>query len=466
MELEINKVKNAIMNRIYTISLAFVVPLLLASLIRWFDMGWQDIFFLHISLSILFITLFLFKKKLTFTFKFHFLTNVFLIIGIVSLYFYNFAGAYYYCFLPILLSGILLGRKFAFIYLFIVALFFPIVAIGHFSKFFSNDHTINYLYFMPTYWFSHLVSIIYISVIISTASSKLYEYFTKTTQNLVQEIDKKERLQVELNKHQIHLENLVKIRTEELEKNKEELAFKVEELSLANKTKDKFFSIIAHDLSNLFGSFANLREIWNYYKEGAPEEHFVKILVSTQESAERGYNLFLNLLEWARTQTEKIEFQPQKLNLRELVEENCKLFSNKANKKSIRLNIGIPEYTIVFADKNMLNTILRNLISNALKFTPNFGEVEITSNTTKGFNEIIVSDNGVGIKEENISKLFRIDTKHKTLGTNQENGTGLGLILCKEFIDKHNGKIYLKSIQNKGTQFSIKLPNLPGVNVK
>ncbi|MCB1193052.1 MAG: hybrid sensor histidine kinase/response regulator [Leptospiraceae bacterium] len=254
-----------------------------------------------------------------------------------------------------------------------------------------------------------------------------------------------------------HIE--LKLSKEKLETALEQLNQKAQELDLANKTKDKFFSILSHDLSNIFGSFNNLMEIWKFYKRGAPEESFVKILVNVENSAKMGYDLLVNLLEWSRIQTGKIDFKPKKLKLKEIVEGSFKLLGNNAGTKNITLSLNIPEIATIYADPNMLGIIIRNLVSNAIKFTPSGGKVEVISEEKDGFTEISVADNGVGISQENIAKLFRIDSQHKTNGTNKERGTGLGLILCKEFIDKHNGEIWVHSLPGKGSQFFIKFPN-------
>ncbi|MCB1189613.1 MAG: hybrid sensor histidine kinase/response regulator [Leptospiraceae bacterium] len=243
----------------------------------------------------------------------------------------------------------------------------------------------------------------------------------------------------------------------ELKNTKEKLLQKVSELELANKTKDRFFSIIGHDLSNLFGSFINLMDIWEVYKEESVES-IERSLLSIQNSAERGYSLLVNLLDWSRSQTGKLDFKPEILNLKKIVDENLELLGNNANNKNITLSSFIGESICIFADKNMLNTIIRNLMSNAIKFTPVGGKVEVNSGINKDYVEITISDNGIGIHPEDISKLFKIDVDHKTLGTKNEQGTGIGLILCKEFIEKHNGKIWVESILNKGSNFYVSLP--------
>ena len=267
------------------------------------------------------------------------------------------------------------------------------------------------------------------------------------------DITEKKETELELNKHRNHLEYLVTERTNELLE-----ANKIAEE--ANATKDKFFSIIGHDLSNLFGSFLNIMEMWRYYKNGVPEDQFVKILNSVQNSAEMGYTLLLNLLEWSRLQTGRIPFKQERIHLKQMVEETFRLLESNAMKKNIEMSLNIPEDITIFADINMLDTTIRNLVSNAIKFTPNGGEISVSSERKDSFIEIAVKDSGVGIEPENLQKIFQIDTKHKTFGTNKERGTGLGLILCKEFVEKHKGEINVNSTPNEGSQFFIRLPLL------
>ncbi len=225
-------------------------------------------------------------------------------------------------------------------------------------------------------------------------------------------------------------------------------------LKEANSTKDKFFSIVAHDLKNPIYALADLTEfLYNYYDDWENEKR-KKFIEYIYASAKQVFMLVENLLMWSRTQTGRIPFSPQIFNLKEIVCDNIALFQALAVGKKISLENKISENISVFVDLQMLNTVFRNLISNAIKFTPSKGEILIDAEVLD--NEIVeikVSDSGVGISKENQEKLFRIDTPHTTLGTNDEKGTGLGLILCKEFIEKHGGKLKIESEINKGTTF-------------
>jgi signal transduction histidine kinase len=234
-----------------------------------------------------------------------------------------------------------------------------------------------------------------------------------------------------------------------------------EELKQANAAKDKFFSIISHDLGNLFNTligFSSLLATQNEKLDTAQKEEFIQRML---RSSKKGYNLLKNLLDWARSQTSQIAFKPETLNLTEIVTDNFELLSSNAKAKSITLSSTLSNSVFVFADKNMLDTVIRNLLSNAIKFTPINGQVEIAleDNKTETEIEFSISDTGVGISPQDIEKLFRIDISHTTIGTGAEKGTGLGLILCQEFIAQNGGTIRVESEIGKGSRFYICLPS-------
>lgn len=244
----------------------------------------------------------------------------------------------------------------------------------------------------------------------------------------------------------------------ERKKSEKELLESRARLSEANKTKDRFFSIIGHDLKSPFNSIIGFSEILldqvhkNNYKN---IENYAQII---HDSSERAMNLLTNLLEWSRTQTGSIKFNPENIELVSTVNNVVDLLNDSAKQKSISISTKLPSVLYAFADKAMVKTILRNLIANAIKFTNSKGEIIIS--IQKNTHNLIVSvtDNGVGIKKEDIDKLFRIDYSHSTLGTNNETGTGLGLLLCKEFIEMHNGTIWAESNKINGSIFNFSIP--------
>ena len=178
-----------------------------------------------------------------------------------------------------------------------------------------------------------------------------------------------------------------------------------------------------------------------------------------RQSSKSAFELLNNLLEWARAQTGKVVYAPKIFNLSKLIEENIALLKSNADQKDITIGKAMPEGINTFADEQMISTILRNLISNGIKFTHKGGEIRIAVEQTEKEIIISVADNGIGIESERIQDFFRIDKNTSTPGTNNEEGTGLGLILCKEFVGKHNGKIWVESMRGRGSVFYFTLPN-------
>ena len=234
-----------------------------------------------------------------------------------------------------------------------------------------------------------------------------------------------------------------------------------DELKQLNQTKDKFFSIIAHDLKNPFITILGFSDLLHTdYSELSDDERLFYI-DEMKKSAEISHSLLQNLLQWSRSQTGRIEFNPQKLDLQNIVHDNLELLKASAEKKQIMLSHNIQNNISLFADEDMLNTIIRNLLTNALKFTNKGGKVDITAVEQNGLSEITISDSGVGMNEAVKQNLFRLDTTHSTFGTENEAGTGLGLILCKEFIEKHGGTIKVESVLGAGSKFIFTLPTTP-----
>ncbi len=230
------------------------------------------------------------------------------------------------------------------------------------------------------------------------------------------------------------------------------------ELQQVNATKDKFFSIIAHDLRSPFNSiigFSDLLVEQIKMKDVEGIEKYAQIIV---ESSNKAMDLLMNLMEWSRSQTGRMDYKPENLNIENFIHEAVSLYDNIAGEKSITINRFLPHDVIVFADKAMINTVLRNLIANAIKFTKPGGEINISA--VKQHNEVIVSvsDTGVGMSQDKLGKIFQLDQSCSTLGTNKEKGTGLGLILCKEFVEKHGGKIWVESKEDIGSTFYFTLP--------
>ena len=225
-----------------------------------------------------------------------------------------------------------------------------------------------------------------------------------------------------------------------------------------NADKDRFMSIIAHDLRSPFNAILGFSEL---VLKNFAQNDFSKIekyLTLLNKSASKAYDLLNNLLDWARSQTGRIKFNPEKCNLYNIVVENIFYVDEIARKKFIDISFNIQKNFHVWCDKNMIDTILRNLITNAIKFTQTGGKIRIIAVKIENFIIVTVKDNGIGIKPDTLKKLFDITQKVSTEGTNKETGTGLGLLLCKEFIEKHNCKIWVESEEGKGSNFMFTLP--------
>jgi PAS domain S-box-containing protein len=231
-----------------------------------------------------------------------------------------------------------------------------------------------------------------------------------------------------------------------------------QDLMELNATKDKFFTILGHDLKNPFWAILSFSEMLIDHLKDTEHNEAVQYAKHIKNAAELTFELVDNLLNWARSQTGKIEFKPRKFLLHELISSTIQLMESQAINKQVELLEDVPGNLLVFADLNLTKTVLRNLIANAIKYTPVTGKIRVSAITKDNFVQVYVSDTGIGIPPEIQRKLFRIDAKYTTLGTNQEKGTGLGLVLCKEFVELQGGKIWVESEVNVGSKFFFTLP--------
>jgi len=225
------------------------------------------------------------------------------------------------------------------------------------------------------------------------------------------------------------------------------------ELAESNRSKDKFFSIIAHDIKNPLSAIMAYSEwLEEEYKELSYDE-IMESISSIKAASKNLFGLLENLLNWTRLKLGHVEYEPELVNLFEIFATLESLYKISANNKEINLEFSVDRNLTLLADKKMLHTVLRNLISNAIKFTRHGGSVFVEA--VKSENEVIISvmDNGVGMSEEQVVNMFQLDKNSSTPGTDKEEGTGLGLILCKELIEKNKGEIFVRSSVNKGSTF-------------
>ncbi|RIJ50740.1 hybrid sensor histidine kinase/response regulator [Maribellus luteus] len=230
------------------------------------------------------------------------------------------------------------------------------------------------------------------------------------------------------------------------------------ELEIANAAKDKFFSIIAHDLRNPFNALFGLTDFLIDNWQDIDEVTKIELIKDLQSSSKLTFNLLQNLLDWSRSQTGQITVRAVAIDANKLVTETIGVLKKQAGNKCINVKNFVPETTLCFADPNMVSTVFRNLISNSIKFSNHGGKIEVSAAAVDGHYEFSVEDNGIGMDKDTRDKLFRITEKVKRPGTENEEGTGLGLILCKEFVEKNGGSIRVESEQNSGSKFFFTLP--------
>lgn len=245
---------------------------------------------------------------------------------------------------------------------------------------------------------------------------------------------------------------------ENLRQKNNEIASKNKKLTESNKSKDMLFRVIAHDLKTPISLVVSYTDVITEDFDEYEREELLDIIQKLNYSSNEGLRLLENLMEWARSQTGAIAYEPQPVNIKKLIEENINLLITNAENKSIKLTSKLESDTYVHADYNLASTVVRNLISNAIKFTPENGEIVIETSSDKNKRIISVTDTGMGIKKEDQAKLFEVNETNKRKGTRNERGTGLGLAICKEFIEKQNGNIWVESEEGKGSTFNFTLP--------
>jgi signal transduction histidine kinase len=247
------------------------------------------------------------------------------------------------------------------------------------------------------------------------------------------------------------LEKMVGERTRELKESEEKLRE-------VNATKERFFSIIAHDLKSPFATLIGFADLLHSEYEDFSEEQRKEFIEIIRNSSEEIFALLENLLEWTINSTNQIQFIQVNCDLHQVTEQSIALLKKNATNKNIKIQNQIKENTLVFADENMMLTVVRNLLSNAIKFTGNGGEIKMETFLENGSVKFSITDTGIGISNENLKNLFNISTQSTQKGTADEHGTGLGLLLCKEFLAKNGSEIKVESVLNQGTKFYFTLP--------
>ena len=244
----------------------------------------------------------------------------------------------------------------------------------------------------------------------------------------------------------------------ELQKTLIQLKKANDSLNEANAAKDKFFSIIAHDLKNPFSVLLGFSDLLAQNLDDYDVQNVKEMISAIHQTSYQTYQLLEDLLLWSRSQLGKLSFHPEGVLLNEACQSVFELLEPLAQQKQIHIHYDVPQKLCVVADVGMLRTILRNLLSNAIKFTPQYGTVNLSVSIDHHYVEIAVTDTGIGMNESIQSKLWSLTSSVSRCGTNGEEGTGLGLQLCKEFVEKQGGKIWVDSVENKGSRFVFTLP--------
>lgn len=232
----------------------------------------------------------------------------------------------------------------------------------------------------------------------------------------------------------------------------------MEDLRISNYSKDKFFGIIAHALKNPIQALLLTSNMLIDYHDDFDEVQLKRNHQQIFDSTRYLNDLLENLLEWAKSRSGKLTFKPSKFMIGNAVDEVLQIYSTLAKGKNIDIAVDIDKNSEIFADRNMIISVISNLISNAIKFTSENGKILVSSEKIHNSVYVSVKDTGIGITEEDIKKLFQIDVKHSTKGTSQEQGKGIGLLLCKEFVEKHGGRIWVDSKPGEGTVLKFSIP--------
>jgi len=260
--------------------------------------------------------------------------------------------------------------------------------------------------------------------------------------------------------------NSIQKQNQELHSINKQLVESKKELDAINKTKDRFFSIVAHDLKGPLNSLKGYSHLISTFGDKLPKEEIISMAADQERTLDNLYKFLEDLLSWSRIQMKAVALEPKNLKLKLVVDKMYTILMPQIEEKEIQTQCIDVEEKQVFADENAVFTIMRNLVSNAVKFTPREGKIRVKAEIEKdqegnntGFTKIFVIDTGVGMPKEVSQKLFKLDNKYSTKGTEGEKGTGLGLIICKEFVEQNGGKIGVESTEGEGTTFWFTLPS-------
>jgi two-component system sensor histidine kinase/response regulator len=309
------------------------------------------------------------------------------------------------------------------------------------------------------------------AVINAVNDANLYHYIDKPWETINLAMTVKEALKSYLQDKELELQNTILRNTNKsleikVKKRTAELEAQKVELKKLNASKDKFFSIIAHDLRTPLSGLLGITDFVSMHIESFSQSEIKENVDSLRDTTKTVYTLLENLLTWSQLQQGAMDYQPEEIALDEITTHNIGLFASSAEHKQISLINQVPQGVVAYADRYMIDTVVRNLISNALKFTYKGGVITLSVHQDGPYVELAISDTGTGIPQKDIPHLFLFDVKYSNIGTAGEEGTGLGLVLCKDLVEKNGGKIHIESEVGQGTTFTIRLPVSPPPFVK
>ncbi|HEY5500145.1 MAG TPA: ATP-binding protein, partial [Bacteroidales bacterium] len=344
---------------------------------------------------------------------------------------------------------------------------FKVIASNNDGLWNTNEASISLVILPPfwlTWWFKAIciISLILAVYLISYLKTKSLQIQKITLEKIVKErthdlSNLNEELQV-INENLKEKQDRIEEQSEELQNQARSLQMMNEKLLLSNSTKDKFFSIISHDLKGPFNSILGFSETLKTDYSKMSDEIRKQCIDLINTSSLKAFSLLENLLTWARSQTNRIEYTPQVNDIGLIIKNNVESFKEIVLKKNITIIDETKGYHYALSDIYMINTVIRNLISNAIKFSHKSGSIIVKATETDGFVQVSIKDSGIGMDQNLQNMLFKIGEVTTRQGTSKETGTGLGLFLCKEFVEKNGGKIWVESEEGRGSVFFFTLP--------
>lgn len=332
---------------------------------------------------------------------------------------------------------------------------------GQFINFYQTSKT-HQLYIQPTEFIGKSIYDVFDKALAEKIQKAIKKTLHKNSYEFEYELTTNETRYYHARFAQLNENEVIAISSDISKLKKSEIQLKQysENLKKLNADKDRFMQILAHDLKNPFNALLGFTELLQNNFEEYDNELIKYYLDIIRQTTDRTHTLLDELLLWSKAQAGILPFEPERLNLQGIIEKIIEDTQPNAQRKKISLQNSLAKDTPVFADSNMLKTILRNLVSNAVKFSKTEGTIDLNAEIIDNHILINVLDNGVGLSKEDQEKLWDYSKPHTTLGTDNEKGTGLGLLICKEFVEKHNGLIWVESEKDKGCNFKIKLPLL------